>query len=146
MTAADIASGVDTSTVAGHNLRALLLRVMDGADWRDAPWGSAAWAAARGRQDLPDKAARRLAVDLGLAVPTSPDLTPLGREVAERLRPAPWRVKAHRFHGDAKESWLVDQAGDFTHALCYDERSASRIAALLTADDLRAAKAYKVES
>jgi hypothetical protein len=74
------ASGIDTSTVAGHNLRALLLRLLDGDPWRGEARGTA-------------RAATDRAAALGLLdIVHTCALTPLGREVAERLRPVPWRV------------------------------------------------------
>jgi hypothetical protein len=121
MTAAAIASGIDTSTVAGHNLRALLLRLLDGDD--DGPWQIKDFANLRG-----------LGISEGPGLGTFA-LTPLGREVAERLRPVPWLV--------AQDVWLVEPSGVNG---CHIGNIAPRVAALLTADDLRAAKAYRVES
>lgn len=126
-TAADIAAQIDTTTVAGHNLRAMLLRRLDGDAWRPDDGERDAYRAGR---DLADALGL---VDLDLL------LTRLGREVAERLRPEPW-------HGEEMDSgvYLVrpnTSALQLRGALIGE---VERIAALLTADDLRAAKAYKV--
>jgi hypothetical protein len=131
MTAAAIASGIDTSTVAGHNLRALLLRAADGDESDDVAG--------------PEDAAMDDAAGRGLIYPDCAiALTPLGREVAERLRPEPWEAEQE----DARTTRLFDPAEKWVAS--FDHRDggtglADRIAALLTADDLRAAKAYRVE-
>jgi hypothetical protein len=134
--AATIASGIDTSTVAGHNLRALLLRLLDGD-----PWRGEARAAARAATD------RAAALGL-LDIVHTCALTPLGREVAERLRPLPWRWRSYKaagWGGALIECFEVEtDARVLPMTLHRDD--AERIAALLTADDLRAAKAYRVES
>jgi hypothetical protein len=137
MNAAAIASGIDTSTVAGHNLRALLLRLADGDRIRD--------------RDNVDVAACVMAEPLGLVeTRLAVRLTPLGREVAERLRPVPWSVAKHQADVElVRPDGTVRSFGDPGPSInawtrLYDE--AERIAALLTADDLRAAKTYRVES
>jgi hypothetical protein len=136
MNAAAIASGIDTSTVAGHNLRALLLRLLDGDRWRDP--------------SLPLVPVSIAAETLGLLDREHAfTLTPLGREAAERLRPQPWRVAKHQADVElVRPDGTVRSFGDPGPSInawtrLYDE--AERIAALLTADDLRAAKAYRVE-
>jgi hypothetical protein len=90
MTAQPLASDIDTSTVAGHNLRALLLRLLDGDRWRDPSLPLVPVSIAAERLGLLD-------IDHAFA------LTPLGREVAERLRPVPWLV--------AQDVWLVEPSG-----------------------------------
>jgi hypothetical protein len=125
--AADIASGIDPSTVAGHNLRALLLRLLDEDDWR-APYRDACVRASV------------LACDRGLMYDDRDELTPLGREVAEQMRPVPWTTRPGGYGGEM----LVDPDGA-TRAVHPGASLAMRIAALLTADDLRAAKSYRVE-
>lgn len=132
MTAEETIANIELATVAGHNLRALLLRLADGERIRD--------------RTNADVAACVDAEPRGLIETTfSPALTPLGREVAERLRPEPWRTKAHRFLADSKDSYIVEQPGGRSLGLCWKEPDAERIAALLTADDLRAAKTYRTE-
>jgi hypothetical protein len=129
MTAQPLASDIDTSTVAGHNLRALLLRLLDGDSLDGAGWPG--WLEA-------DR--------LGLL--SGGRMTPLGREVAERLRPLPWRVIGEVLDdGSTYFDVLTDARGwrDERNIGCTDEADATRIAALLTADDLRAAKSYRVE-
>lgn len=136
--ASTIAANIDTRTVAGHNLRALLLRLFDGDRFRST--------------DEPRIAVIPLidaAASLGLVEAASVSLTPLGREVAERLRPRPWRadqvgrsVAVIRPNGSALE--LAEGPTGMSDAdRIFGE--AERIAALLTADDLRAAKTYKSE-
>lgn len=133
-----IAAKINTGTADGHNLRALLLRLADGDDWRESdnsrPLGSCSdirACAAAGSNDwlLP------AACIGGFA------LTPLGREAAEFLRPEPWAV-AMLVYG-----WGPCQGGSRMAAFVTDDKAfVERIAALLTADDLRAAKTYKTET
>jgi hypothetical protein len=135
--AATLAAGIDTTAVAGHNLRALLLRLADGDRWRDdeaetrpvtLPWNRAA--------------------ELGLSYMGV--LTTLGSDVVDRLRPVPWTVGETDI-ADPSQSvapnlvpCLVTPAGDESGVFADDAPSlVQRIAALLTADDLRAAKAYR---
>lgn len=69
----DIAASIDTSTVAGHNLRALLLRLLDGDIWQ-GEGSESTWS--------------RLHASFASLVEhdgDATDLTPLGREVAELL-------------------------------------------------------------
>ncbi len=147
LTAATIASQIDTTTVAGHNLRALLLRMLDGDD------DSGFWNG-RGRVFSPH-ACPRLAIAPGVLVEFKPGaklggvlaLTPLGREAAERLRPEPWR--AEPFDDFGRVVWRVANVPYRTadaQTFCEDHVHAERLAALLTADDLRAAKAYRTEA
>jgi hypothetical protein len=73
-------------------------------------------------------------------------LTPLGREVAEMLRPKPWQP-------EQIGAWVAlvrpdGSALEFAKALTegvamFQFGEATRIAALLTADDLRTAKRYR---
>jgi hypothetical protein len=138
--AASIAASIDVSTTAGWNLRALLLRMADGQDWRAVPWGSAAWARQRGTRQ-PDNEALLLADDMGLAIgrdPAPEHLTPLGREVAERMRPKPWTTKPGGYGGEM----LVDPEG-FTKVVHPGIALAMRCADLLTRDDLDKAKTYR---
>jgi hypothetical protein len=74
------------------------------------------------------------------------------------LRPAPWLVfelpkpetdsiGVHMLTG-VRGHWAISSApgtGEFPIATCILKEEAGRIAALLTADDRRAAKAYRVE-
>jgi hypothetical protein len=119
---ATIAAGIDLATVAGHNLRALLLRLLDGEPWNE---------------NTPLIATLEQAFSLGLATPY--DVTPLGREVAEQLRPEPWRV------GTSDAGLAVVDASGAMRCACEEMAVAIRIAALLTADDLAQAKAYRSE-
>jgi hypothetical protein len=117
--AATIVAKIDTTTVEGWNLRALLLRLADGDAWR-APdvWRTAA------------------TFDLFVCG----ILTPLGREVAARLRPEPWVCV------DDPARPFRARVASFDHEiLCTASALAERIAALLTQDDLRAAKTYTAE-
>ena len=131
--AATIAASINVSTVEGHNLRALLLRLLAGDDdCEDTPSG---WA-------LADDAERD-AVGLGLAVePVGAGvLTPLGREVAAALRPEPWRVIV------LEDEWGVALGrSGFAAVRCKYERDAQRIAELFTADATARAKTYQTKS
>jgi hypothetical protein len=123
--AATVAASIDLATVEGHNLRALLLRLADGESWVDD--GTTL-----------DLTAGIQADRLGLARHNgSASLTPLGREVAERLRPVPWTSPGSNY------GWLVGPDGETVGQL---DRAdiAERIAAALTREDLEAAKRYKV--
>ncbi len=123
--AATIAASIGLASVAGHNLRALLLRLLDGEDWRVVSAGADANAfiSARTRGFVPPA--------------YSADLTPLGREVAERLRPVPWAAMGC----NVWRGGLVRRES----ATCIEPGIAKRIAALFTQDDLRAAKTYRTE-
>jgi hypothetical protein len=131
--AATIAASIDVSTDAGWNLRALLLRLLDRDDSQDV-----------GRSDV---AAYRAADALGLVYLTEggPCLCRLGGEVAERLRPAPWRVEGPfaAADGTAEEEWSVTGVDELPIAICFERGSASRIADLLTKADAEDAKQYK---
>lgn len=128
-TAAEIAASIDTSTTEGHNLRALLLRLFDGNIPGASPPAMAAIAAAR---------AAGFWGDLGL--------TTLGREVAELLRPRPWRAKpTHvQFYLDTYMGELFGPDGE-REAEFHDAADANRAADLLTRDDLDKAKQYRTE-
>jgi hypothetical protein len=128
--AAAIVAGIDLATVAGHNLRALLLRVADSDDWQGGCFKA-------------PTLARLAAREAGLVEPTSPSLTPLGRAVAERLRPEPWCVRAGDDRG--RNVFDVERGNREPWAQLENEGMATRIAALLTADDLAQAKAYRSE-
>jgi hypothetical protein len=125
---ATIAAGIDLATVAGHNLRALLLRLLDGEPWpgRDC---EGLWT--------------KLHAGFALLVEydgDTVDLAPLGREVAERLRPRPWGSWGSGiYHPTAATS------RETPWAICPEPGSSTRIAALLTVDDLAQAKAYRSE-
>jgi hypothetical protein len=148
MNAAAIASGIDTSTVAGHNLRALLLRLLD-----DEP--GQGFFNIRANAYSPDGLRIDIAVgdlvtlDRGARMGGFVVLTPLGREVAERLRPVPWRMFAvgcdvalTRPDGTVR---TFGDPGPSRDAYSRLRAEAERIAALLTADDLAQAKAYRSE-
>jgi hypothetical protein len=119
-----IAASIDLATTAGHNLRALLLRLADGDPWRGDARGSSRAASERGAA-------------LGLLdVVHAFALTPLGREVAERLRPVPWTSPGTNY------GWLVDPSGETAGQL---DRAdvAEHIAELLTKADAEEAKGYR---
>jgi hypothetical protein len=126
--AASIVAKIDTTTVEGWNLRALLLRLLDGDAWNEDIL----------ILDAMDAITRRGFAAYPLAGNEFGEggLTPLGREVAERLRPVPWTAKAGA-HG-----WWVS---NFHRCIArgLEQADAERIAALLTQDDLRAAKTYR---
>jgi hypothetical protein len=129
---ASIVAKIDLASVAGWNLRALLLRLLDGEDWQE-------------RATIWDARAALDSVRAGLGVwrdaGTDVGLTPLGREVAERLRPFPWGAGGQ--HGD----WLIEPGGGATGiGQITGGALVARIAALLTQDDLRAAKTYRTEA
>jgi hypothetical protein len=131
---ATIAASIDTATREGHNLRTLLLRLLD-----ESPWIGDV-----GNQDAACDA-WELAERLGLAPRDPPcNLTPLGREVAERLRPEPCRV-VNLSGPRMKRRVLAVMRGAVCWARCTQDEHAERIAALLTADDLAQAKAYRSE-
>jgi hypothetical protein len=141
-----VAASIDLASVAGHNLLALLLRLA--ANQRSDDISS---------YDPAFKTA--LALGLGawpaprddLEIKTQPPfiLTPLGREVAELLRPKPWTagrigsfVSLDRPDGTAIS--LAGENGPHKADTLYAE--ADRIAVLLTQDDLRVAKTYRTEA
>lgn len=139
-TASDIAASIDTTTVAGHHLRALLLRLADGEfhslpNERMAATSAIGQAATMGLGQWPPP---RDGLEISIQPPFA--LTPLGREVAERLRPETWLVDTCPTTGHR----LIGRSEGFIASVFVPDE-AERIAALLTADDLRAAKAYKVE-
>jgi hypothetical protein len=128
--AATIAASLDIATVAGWNLRALLLRLLDGDT----------------RMSGPDSRTLYAARDLYLIQNDSNPIvaTPLGREVAERLRPKPWTAS-----GCAGE-WICDSNGHPV-AQVHDDLGehpdlGERIADLLTTADAEEAKRYKTET
>jgi hypothetical protein len=134
--AATIAASIDLASVAGHNLRALLLRLLDGEDWAPSAHHEQVGGALR-RADACDL----LDIDCRL--------TPLGREVAELLRPNPWRVEPWGkdwavFKGGLAPHPTLVAAGNFSGSMG-GRGACDRIAALLTQDDLRAAKTYRTE-
>ncbi len=118
--AATVAASIDIATVDGWNLRALLLRLLDGTR-HDAPRGL--WAGLS---------------DLGLIDDERGFVTPLGREVAEQLRPKPWKVTTDR--GFPR---LLHPNGDFAFEAAGELDLCRRIAKLLDADDEREVKRYK---
>ncbi len=83
-----VVAAIDISTMAGWNLRALLLRLLCGEpvyDYdRDPPETDKASDIA-----IADAVRRQLVGSTGYGL----ELTPLGREVAERMRPEPWLSK-----------------------------------------------------
>jgi hypothetical protein len=113
------------------------VRLLDGEDWRVVSAGADANAfiSARTRGFVPPA--------------YSADLTPLGREVAELLRPNPWRVEPWGkdwavFKGGLVPHPTLVAAGHFSGSMG-GRGACDRIAALLTQDDLRAAKTYRTE-
>jgi hypothetical protein len=116
---AEIAASIDLTTTDGHNLRALLLNEGKSV----APIGIMA------RAEL-----------LGLV--EWRDLTPLGREVAELLRPVPWRT-AWQWESN---TWRV-LSGTDPGWICggCTEQAAGLIARLLTEHGEREAKQYRTE-
>ena len=129
-TAAEIAAGIDTTTTKGHNLRALLLTVEHGP-FPYKPWDAAL--------------ALGLVERIEAAWPFV--LTPLGREVAELLRPRPWFVASTGIERNTYDVENPDHSWcDIDHTIrCDDEADAKRIADLLTRDDLDKAKQYRTE-
>jgi hypothetical protein len=134
-TAAEIAASIDLTTVTGHNLRALLLRLTLGESLRQEVFCGVlivlGGAEALGLVDA-DHTCR---------------LTPLGRDVAEQLRPEPWRVreyKAASWGGVLVSDYEIAQ-GDRVIPMSARQPDAERIAALLTVDDLREAEQYRTE-
>jgi hypothetical protein len=130
--AAEIAANIDLATAAGWNLRALLLRLAGGEHWNE---------------NTPLRDAMDRITRIGLAgYPLAGNefgeggLTPLGREVAERMRPVPWRVLCV-----GSDGWAVTRPGEHW-ANCTVHSVAERIAALLTRDDIEAAKCYRTEA
>jgi hypothetical protein len=117
--AVTIAASIDTTTVEGHNLRALLLRLLDGESLR---------------QEVLERAEALELVDAEHACA----LTSLGREVAELLRPKPWQVTTDR--GFPR---LLHPNGDFAFQAAGELDLCHRIATLLDADDEREVKRYK---
>jgi hypothetical protein len=128
--AAAIAAQIDTATTAGHNLRALLLRLLDGESLRQEGFSGVLMVLEQ-------------AESLGLAdTDHACTLTPLGREVAELLRPAPWSA----FMDDGGSLWLTsldDRRARFTGGSPERDVLASRIAELLNRDVLEQAKRYQ---
>ena len=132
--AATIAASIDLGSVAGHNLRALLLRLLDGDEQESIHAHCSEYWAAEDDADA-------LAVGLGLSVPPvgAQSLTILGRDVAEQLRPVQWRVEGEG------ASWALYGDGEASRLNFAPQPLPDRIAALLTADDLARAKAYRTE-
>jgi hypothetical protein len=133
--AATIAASVVVTTTEGRNLRACLLRRLDqefAYDYDTDP----------GDAEEACDAAYAMAYDLGLvSAMEQTDLTPLGREVAELLRPEPWRVLSET--DDGWTEWVVAKTEwDAEYATC-SEPGARRIADLLTKADADEAKRYR---
>lgn len=117
----------DISTIAGWNLRALLLRSLGG----EPRWPGAVRFPER--REMADYARR-----LGLL--GEMELTPIGREVAERLRPKPWQVKDIDGEGDIR---AIGPGGE----VLADSMALTEIVArLLTEHYEREAKTYKTEA
>jgi hypothetical protein len=140
--AATIAASIDLASVAGHNLRALLLRLADGEEWNADVL-------------LVEVIGELERLSLGGRPFTGAHargLTPLGREVAELLRPVPWGV-GETDVADPSQSvapnyvpCLLTPTGDESGVFAEDAPTVvHRIAALLTRDDLDAAKTYRTE-
>jgi hypothetical protein len=121
--ATEIAEQIDLTTAEGHNVRAFLLRGLNGERRLDT--------------DVLEIKAFFAADDLGLLTePPVRELNLLGREVAEILRPAPWR---------SRESDAVYLIRPNTSALQLRGAligEAELIARLLTEHDMRAATNY----
>ncbi len=125
---AAIARAIPVDTIDGHNLRAFLLRRLDG----DSLGGTvfSVW-----------EQAKRLGLTVG------DNLTTLGREVAELLRPRPW---------SARQTNVVRYKNTYMGCLLYPDgeeaaefglfADAQRAAELFTKADLDAAKSYRMET
>lgn len=127
-----------------HNVCALLLRLLDRDEWRDT--------SSRTSEQLSTRALTS-ARKAGLAAWPNPmvggglQLTVLGRQVAELVRPPRWTmpqedplVTPHAVEGPDGD--VVTCMG----IVSTSPRLARRITDLLNADDLAAAKVYKVKS
>ena len=136
--AADLAK-----TPQGRNVRALLLRIADG----ECKTLMVSWPEMNSdeqecyRLALRDGSKRRL-LDSILVT-----LTPLGRDVAEACRPKPWTTRTTAAVPERERCFVRRPTGE--HALTVDSPIGEpvlgeRIAALLTADDMRAAKRFEV--
>jgi hypothetical protein len=130
--AATTVAKIDTTTVEGWNLRALLLRRADGGYTHD-------YDSDPPEADEACDAAIALADSLRI-VDVDVCLTPIGHEVAERLRPEPWRVTGNGV------DWVAYCERDNVRLTNAGRAVAGRIAALLTQDDLRTAKTYRTEA
>ncbi len=127
-----LAASIDTKTLLGWNIRALLWRLADGDDWRVQ--GSAAEMAALAKAD-----------GLGL-VDIDVLLTTLGEDVAAWLRPDPWRVvELDDSGGFGVEDDDRDYGGVDDCIRCDSKDRAELIATLLTEHYEGEAKVYKTE-
>ena len=135
-----------------HNLSALLLRLLDREEWRDT--------SSRTREQLSTRAVTA-AKKAGLAawpdamVGGGLQLTALGRQVAKLMVPPKWGVQqTHNCDGwyvalvtdDGSVHLTTDEVPPSSSKLDQDEVLMERIAGLLNADDLAAAKVYQVKS
>jgi hypothetical protein len=135
-----IAARIDTATAAGWNLRALLLRLLGGdAGYRMGDGSGAAIreATAMGLGFWPPA---RDTLEAAIQPPFA--LTTLGREVAERLRPEPWRAVALHHAELETGPYRVSRRSHYI-ASCGRKFDAERIADLLTKADAEDAKQYK---
>jgi hypothetical protein len=124
-----IVASIDIATTEGLSLRALLLRAADG-DESDEVGGP--------EDAAMDDAAGRWLIYPNCAIA----LTPLGREVAERLRPEPWHVRNTEPGG-----WhevVCDGLPRWDSILCEQKARAEHIADLLTKADAEEAKRYRI--
>jgi hypothetical protein len=129
-------------SVAQHNLRALLLRLADGEGWRTV--GGVREKSAESALNNAKRRGLGRWPDMMVGGPF--ELTPLGSEVAELLRPRRWRVEVEgkRWAVFGGESTLQPYA--FARGSQGGLDACNRIADLLTADDLARAKTYKTEA
>ncbi len=135
--AATIAASIDLASVAGHNLRAMLLRRLLGENIHDG-------------DDDGHAVLQALNLESGLGlVDLGVFLTPLGRDVAEWMRPKPWRVEPWGkvwavFKGGLAPHPTLVASGHFSGSMG-GRGACDRVAVLLTQDDIIAAKLYRSE-
>ena len=147
----DPAALAKTIAAKDPDLRALLLRLADGEEWRDTPTGVGPRLCNR-----PLAAARRTGL---AAFPEGMEgmwamlqLTPTGREVAEHCRPPKWTAARER--GGSGGHVVIDKPdGEVDFISAWENQPGSRdlrdafdraqrVVDLLNADDLARAKIY----
>jgi hypothetical protein len=125
-TAAEIAASIDLATPEGHNLLALLLNLADNTLRLEHPG-----------VDQADRDGTRLELIEG----NMWELTPLGREVAELLRPERWQLaELSPQHGS---TWTLTGCGSQILLSWCSKGLAANIAELLNRDALEQAKSYQ---